>query len=139
MKTFIQFKDDVAFTTVQTPGETEGIEVFTDNPEQFLNKKYINDSWVDAPVIRYAILDDSNTVVQIDKTYFSSLVGANIVIEDGTDVRINSVWNGVSFTLPTYIEPLQIAEPIVDEPLQIAEPIVDEITEAPIVQEIENI
>jgi hypothetical protein len=115
MKTFIQFKDDVAFTTVQTPGETDGVEVFTDNPEQFLNKKYVDGSWVDAPLIRYAILDDSNTVVQIDKTYFSSLVGDNIVIENGADVRINSVWDGVSFTPPTYIEPIQIAEPIVDE------------------------
>jgi hypothetical protein len=115
MRTFIQFKDDVAFTTIQTPGETDGVEVFTDNPEQFLKKKYVDGSWVDAPLIRYAILDDSNTVVQIDKTYFSSLVGENIVIEDGDDVRINSVWDGVSFTSPTYIEPIQIAEPIVDE------------------------
>jgi hypothetical protein len=116
MRTFIQFKDDVAFSTIQTPGETEGVEVFTDNPEQFLNKKYINGSWVDAPLIRYAILDDTNTVVQIDKTYFSSLVGENIAIEDGQDVRINSVWDGVGFTYTsTYVEPVQITEPIVNE------------------------
>lgn len=116
MRTFIQFKDDVAFSTVQTPGETEGVEVFTDNPEQFLKKKFVDNAWVDAPLIRYAILDDTNTVVQIEKTYFPSLVGDNIVIEDGDNVSINSVWDGVNFSQPTsYVESIRITEPTVDE------------------------
>lgn len=116
MRTFIQFKDDVAFSTVQTPGETDGIEVFTDNPEQFLKKKFVDGSWVDAPVIRYAILDDTDTVVQIEKTYYSSLVGDNIVIEDDS-VSINWTWDGVDFIAPVsnYVESIRVVE----EPAQI--------------------
>ena len=108
MRTFIQFKDDVAFSTIQTVGETDGIEVFTDNPEQFLNKKFIDGSWVDAPLIRYAILDDTNTVVQVEKTYFPSLVGNNIVIDDPS-IGVNAVWNGVNFeSQVTYVESIRV-------------------------------
>jgi hypothetical protein len=119
MRTFIQFKDDVAFSTVQTPGETEGVEVFTDNPEQFLKKKYIDGSWVDAPLIRYAILDETNTIVQIEKTYFPSLVGDNIIINDPS-VKVNDVWNGMNFEPGVkYVESIRITE----------EPVVQEITQ----------
>jgi hypothetical protein len=116
MRTFIQFKDDVAFTTVQTIGEAEGIEVFSDNPEQFLKKKYIDGMWVDAPLIRYAILDDTNTIVQIEKTYFPSLVGDNIIIDDPS-IKVNDVWNGVNFEpQTTFVESVRITEvPIVHE------------------------
>lgn len=108
MRTFIQFKDGVAFTTVNTLGETDGIEVFTDNPEQFLNKMYIDGMWVDAPLIRYAILDDTNTIVQVDKTYFSSLVGNHMIIDD-PEVGVNWAWDGNKFyNTVKYVESIRV-------------------------------
>lgn len=111
MRTFIQFKDGVAFSTINTVGETEGVEVFTDKPEQFLNKMYVDGMWVDAPLIRYAILDDTNTVVQVDKTYFSSLVGDHIIIDD-PNVGINWAWDGEKFyNTVQFVESIRIPEP----------------------------
>lgn len=117
MRTFIQFKDDVAFSTVQTQGETEGIEVFTEEPEQFLKKKYIDGTWVDAPVIRYAILDETDTVVQIDKTWYPSLVGSNPVVTDPS-VGINWKWDGVKFISPEQANVGEFIDAEIVEPTQ---------------------
>lgn len=103
MKYFVQLKDDVVFayhqssTEVDIPGDNI-IEVDQDG-EAFLNKKYVNGSFVDAPVIKYAKLDSNNTVVSISETVFSSDVPADAKVVDDS-VKILSVWNGSSFNAP---------------------------------------
>ena len=61
MRTFIQFKDGVAFAYVNTPNETEGVEVFTDNPDQFLKKTFDGTNWADAELIRFAEVDEEGS------------------------------------------------------------------------------
>jgi hypothetical protein len=107
MKYFVQLKDDVVFayhsssTEVDIPGDNI-IEVDQDG-EAFLNKKYVNGSFVDAPVIKYATLDSNNTVVALNQTVFSSEVPSSAKIADDS-VKILSVWNGTSFDTPGPIE-----------------------------------
>ena len=112
MKTFIQFKDEVAFAYVSSNRFVDNsIEVDRDGND-YMNKKLINGEWVDAPLIRYAILDKDNKVVGIEKTYFSSVVGNNPIIED-EDVDILWSWDGINFNppvTPQFIESEQIQQ-----------------------------
>jgi len=109
MKHFVQLKDDVVFayhsssTEVDIPGDNI-IEVDQDG-EALLNKKYVNGSFVDAPVIKYATLDSNNTVVAIRETVFSSDVPSSAKIADDS-VKILSVWNGTSFDVPGSVAPI---------------------------------
>jgi hypothetical protein len=109
MKHFVQLKDEVVFayhsssTEVDIPGDNI-IEVDQDG-EALLNKKYVNGSFVDAPVIKYATLDSNNTVVALNETVFSSDVPASAKIADDS-VKILSVWNGTSFDTPGSIAPV---------------------------------
>jgi hypothetical protein len=103
MKYFVQLKDDVVFayhsssTEVDIPGDNI-IEV-DENGEALLNKKYVNGSFVDAPVIKYAKLDSNNTVISMGETVFSSEVPSDAKLADDS-VKILSVWNGTSFDTP---------------------------------------
>ena len=103
MKYFVQLKDDVVFayhsssTEVDIPGDNI-IEVESDG-EKYLNKKYENGSFVDATIIKYAILEGNN-VVSINKTLFSSEVSGPIV--DDT-VKIMATWDGSTFTNPVVV------------------------------------
>jgi hypothetical protein len=105
MKYFVQLKDDVVFayhsssTEVDIPGDNI-IEVESDG-EKHLNKKYENGNFVDAPLIKYAVLEN-NTVVSIDKTLYSSEVNGPIV--DDT-VKIMATWDGTSFSNPEVVSP----------------------------------
>jgi hypothetical protein len=103
MKHFVQLKDEVVFayhsssTEVDIPGDNI-IEVDQDG-EALLNKKYVNGSFVDAPVIKYATLDSNNTVVALNETVFSSDVPSSAKIADDS-VKILSVWNVTYFDAP---------------------------------------
>jgi len=109
MKHFVQLKDDVVFayhsssTEVDIPGDNI-VEVDQDG-EALLNKKYVNGSFVDAPVIKYATLDSNNTVVALNETVFSSDVPSSAKIADDS-VKILSVWNGTSFDAPGSVAPI---------------------------------
>ena len=109
MKHFVQLKDDVVFayhsssTEVDIPGDNI-MEVDQDG-EALLNKKYVNGSFVDAPVIKYATLDSNNTVVALNETVFSSDVPSSAKIADDS-VKILSVWNGTSFDTATVVAPV---------------------------------
>ena len=98
MKTFIQLKDGIGFACVSTTGETDGIEVTTDNPEFFINKKYENGEWAEPSVIWYAIVNSKGRITEIKNTVFPSIVGNNPVIEE--DINPESIWDGTNFTLP---------------------------------------
>jgi hypothetical protein len=107
MKYFVQLKDDVVFayhsssTEVDIPGDNI-IEVESDG-EKNLNKKYENGNFVDAPLIKYAVLEN-NTVVSINKTLYSSEIDGPIV--DDT-VKIMATWNGSTFTNPVEVAPVE--------------------------------
>jgi hypothetical protein len=109
MKHFVQLKDDVVFayhsssTEVDIPGDNI-IEV-DENGEALLNKKYVNGSFVDAPVIKYAKLDSNNTVIFMGETVFSSEVPSDAKLADDS-VKILSVWNGTSFDTPGSVAPV---------------------------------
>lgn len=99
MKTFIQFKDNIASAYVQTSGETDGIEVFTDNPEQFIGKKLTTEGiWVDAEEIKYALVDEDGNIAEIRKTVYPSIVGDNPIMS--AEVKSNWKWNGTNFIPP---------------------------------------
>lgn len=113
MKHFVQLKDDVVFayhsssTEVDIPGDNI-IEVDHEG-ESFLNKKYVNGSFVDAPVIKYAKLDSNNTVVSIHETVFSSDVPSDAKIVDDS-VKILSTWNGTDFSSPVVATPINVID-----------------------------
>ena len=108
MKYFVQLKDNVVFACHQSETEVdvEGdntYEVFEEG-EHFLGKKYDNGNFIEAPVIRYAILDSNNTVIMVKSTVFSSDIGDNKIIEDNVDLFWT--WNGSEFIAPEGVDPL---------------------------------
>lgn len=113
MKYFVQLKDDVVFayhsssTEVDIPGDNI-IEVES-NGESYLNKKYENGNFVDAPIIKYAVLED-NKVVQINNTFFASDATGPII--GNNDVKIMATWDGTEFHNPEAIasEPVNTVE-----------------------------
>jgi hypothetical protein len=92
MRTFIQLRDGIGYATLNTPtnapdhtvtpDHTIAVEVFTDNPEQFLGKKYNAETglWSDAPIIRYAELNENGMPIEIRKTYFPHTIPNDIFI-----------------------------------------------------------
>ena len=83
MRTFIQLKNGIGFATLKvptyaapdhsiTPDDTTAIEVFTDNLDQFLRKRYNaeTNSWSDAPVLRYAEINELGEIIEIKHTVF---------------------------------------------------------------------
>jgi hypothetical protein len=105
MRTFVHFKDGVSFSWHSTEGDVEeGVEIFTKNPDDFLHKKYINGVWEQAPKIKFAILDESNTVVGIETTYFESDVKGKIITDDL--VRVLWTWDEEKFVPPQVVLPV---------------------------------
>ena len=82
MKTFIQLKDNIGWSHIDTNGEVPGVEVELGTGENYINKKYENGSWSDASQILFAIINEFNQIAEIRKTYFISEVGNNPVIDD---------------------------------------------------------
>lgn len=95
MRTFIQFKDNVSYAYINTSGETEGVEVFTDNPEQFLKKTYNNGVWEDATLYTFAEVNEDGYIIELRRTYYPSEIGNNHIIPDGVKTNwrlINGEW-----------------------------------------------
>lgn len=82
MRTFIQLRNGVGYATIVTPANepdhtvtpdhTTAVEVFTENPEQFLKMQYNAETktWSEAPVIRYAQINSYGDIVEINYTVF---------------------------------------------------------------------
>jgi hypothetical protein len=126
MKYFVQLKDDIVFayhsssTEVDIPGDNI-IEVESDG-EKYLNKKYENGNFVDAQLIKYAVLED-NIVISINKTLFSSEVSGPIV--DDT-VKVMATWDGTTFTnSEVVVPPVNVPVEVVlsPEPAVVTDPI----------------
>jgi hypothetical protein len=120
MRYFVQLKDDVVFnfhssdTEVDIPGDNI-IQVESDG-EKFLNKKYVNGSFVEAPIIKYAILNGS-TVERLESTLFASDVNGVIISSD--DVAPLWTWDGSEFHPPVVFASVPI---IVAEEVSLVEP-----------------
>lgn len=112
MRHFVQLKDEVVFafhsssTEVDIPGDNT-IQVESDG-EKYMGKKYENGNFVDAPLIKYAILDEenNNTVISIESTKFSSDVKGPII--NNSDVKVLWTWNGSNFVAPEIVGPAEI-------------------------------
>jgi hypothetical protein len=111
MKYFAHLKDNVVFayhqseTEVDIPGDNI-IEV-DENVDSYIGKKYQNGQFIDAPVIKYAILDSENTIISIESTKFSSDAGDNHIITDPS-VKVLWKWNGSTFISPNFVEPIDV-------------------------------
>jgi hypothetical protein len=103
LKTFVHLKDDVVFayhqsaTEIDIPGDNI-IQVEVEG-ESLLGKKYNNGNFINAPIIKYAIIDiDNNTVIGINKTFFSSEVNGPII--NNENVKVLWTWDGDNFNSP---------------------------------------
>lgn len=107
MKKYVQLKDGVVFSTLNTINEVQTneniIEIQEENADYLLNKKFENGSFVTASKIKYAILEN-NFVDEIKETYFSSEVSGPIV--DNDQVEIGWYSDGTTFNAKS---PEQIA------------------------------
>jgi len=117
MKYFVHVKDDVVFawhsssTEEDIPGDNVHQVEYAD--DSVLTKKLVNGNFVDAPVIKYAILDEDNdnTVIGIEKTYFLSDAKGPII--NNSDVKILWKWNGSEFIAPGFVgEAVQTIQPV---------------------------
>jgi hypothetical protein len=90
MKTFIQLKDNVGWAFVNTtesiPG---GIEVEFGTGEFFLKKKYENNSWVNADLIKYAEVNEDGVIVEVMRTYYVSEVSGPIMTPE---IKLDFKW-----------------------------------------------
>lgn len=109
MKTFIQLKDNVTFAIVNTDGETEGIEVPYGSGEDYINKKYENGQWSDAPLIVYAEVNNEGRMIEIHRTYFESEVGNNPVLT--SDIGYNFKWLNGEWVNPDEVIDAEIINP----------------------------
>lgn len=101
MYNYIQLKDGIAFSYLNTPSEIEKsdniIEVDA-NSDHFIGMKYDNGSFIKAPIIKYAILEN-NVVIAIKTTIFSSDIKDNKIITND-DVQALWIWDGSQFIPP---------------------------------------
>lgn len=117
MKYFVHIKDDVVFAWHQSSTEVDipGDNIFevASADDSVLNKKFINGEFINAPLIKYAVLDEDNdnTVIGIEKTYFSSDVKGPVITDNA--VKVLWKWNGTEFVSPDTVS----AAPITVEPI----------------------
>ena len=107
MKHFVQLKDGVVFAHHQSPNDldTSGDNIIEvdGNEDLYINKKFVDGLWINAPVIKYALIDTkNNTVVGIKETLFSSEV-TGIVITN-PEVDILWIWDGENFNSPEKVK-----------------------------------
>ena len=121
MRTFIQLRNGIGYATVITPTDEPdhsvtpdhitAIEVFTDNPDQFLNKKYdeVAKSWSEAEVFVYGDVDENGRIIELRKTYFESdTVGKPLIT---SEVRPDWLWINGKWIIPEVIDVEVIEEP----------------------------
>ena len=100
MKTYVQLKDGIAFSYIETDKDMDGLILLDEgiSPESVLNKKYENEEWLDVEKIYYvSSLTKDGKISMIDSTYFPSDVTGEIVSSevDSTWVKINGEWTDI--------------------------------------------
>jgi len=101
MNHYIQLKDGIAFSFLTTPSaieESENIIKVDVNSDNLIGMKYENGSFIPAPIIRYAIVEN-NVIKSIKTTVYSSDIQDNIIINND-DVQVLWVWDGSKFIPP---------------------------------------
>ena len=104
MRTFIQLRDGIGYAVINTEGEpdhsntpshTTSIEVFTDNPEKLIRKKYNQETkeWSDAPVIRFAEYNENGDLLEIRRTVFVHEIPDNSAIMPD---KANGLWKFIN-------------------------------------------
>jgi hypothetical protein len=118
MRTFIQLRNGVGYATLitpeaepdhtVTPDHTTAIEVFTDNPDQFLKMKYNAETktWSEAPLIIYGVIDNFGRVIEIRRTVFPhEAEGLPIITESLlSELRPDWTWDGEKWNVPNIVE-----------------------------------
>jgi hypothetical protein len=135
MRTFIQLRGGVGYATITTPTDepdhsvtpdhTTAIEVFTENADQFLKMQYDAEtkSWSEAPLIRWAEINQHGVPIEIGRTVFLHEVPSNAhIMPDGVDGSykfIDNEWVApVIFVESSVVEPqpqTMIESPHVEE------------------------
>jgi hypothetical protein len=113
MRTFIQLRGGIGYAVINTTGEpdhsttpdhTTAIEVFTADPDQFLRKAYNAETgtWYDAPVIRFAEVNEFGDIMEIRRTVFAHEVPSDAV-ELPSDA--NAQWKFIdgAWVAPVYV------------------------------------
>jgi len=115
MRYFVHLKDNIVFAYHQSETEVDiegdNIVQVTNSGETYLGKKYENGNFIDAPVIKYAIIDSANDniVVGIEETIYSSDIKGPIISDPS--VKVLWKWNGSEFVAPN--TPTQISTAVV--------------------------
>lgn len=114
MRTFIQLRDGVGYATLKvvdgepdhtvTPDHTTAIEVFTENPDDFLKMKYDEKtkSWSPAPLIIYGVVDDSGNIIELRRTVFEHETEGHVLIPE--DFQGNWRWVNNEWVKPEIID-----------------------------------
>lgn len=103
MRTFIQLKDGIGWSFVNTPGEIVGaIEVESGTGDFYIKKKYENGVWSEADIIRFAEINDDGFIVEILRTYFPSEVTGTIMTPEtkSTSKWIDGSWVNAEVIIP---------------------------------------
>jgi hypothetical protein len=111
MRHYVQLKDGVVFAAHQSTSDVDdsGPNVWPvdEDGSDKIGKLYDNGNFSDAPLIKYAILDEDGTVISIEKTLYSSEVKDNHIISN-PDVKVLWKWNGSDFVAPSVVQPVEI-------------------------------
>lgn len=119
MRTFIQLRDGIGYATLTTPADapdhtitpdhTTAVEVFTENPEQFLKMKYDLEtkSWLEAQVLRYAEINPFGDIIEIKYTVFTHEIDHDTKLMEDDTTTLHK-WRDGEWILPSvvHLEPL---------------------------------
>lgn len=104
MRTFIQLKDGIGWASVNTTGEIEGaIEVESGTGDFYIKKKYENEVWSEADIIKFAEINDDGSIIEILRTYFPSEVNGPVMTAEtqSTSKWIDGAWVHTEAVTPT--------------------------------------
>ena len=116
MRTFIQLRDGIGYAALITPSDapdhsvtpehTTAIEVFTDNPDQFLKQMYNAEtkSWTPAPILRYADINEKGEIIEVKRTVFSHEVDVDTKLMDDDTTHLHT-WVDGAWVAPAVTEP----------------------------------
>ena len=106
MRTFVQLKDGIGFATVNTEGETDGIEVEFGQGENYLKKIYNDGNWEPAPLIWFAEINYDGSIIEIRRTYYPSEVGDNPILTP--DIKSSARWVNNEWVQEQHVEPISV-------------------------------
>jgi hypothetical protein len=122
MRTFIQLRNGIGYATLVTPNDspdhtvtpdhTTAVEVFTDNPDQFLKMKYDaeSNSWSPAPIFRYAEINERGEIIEIKRTVFEHEIDHDTKLMNDDTTNLHK-WIDGEWKAPVIYVPSEQVEP----------------------------